>query len=259
MQGRVLRALVPALAMLVVPASASAMQSQFITTKKGIQEPLKVRGASGTEGEQTLYLAPFTVACQAARVSGEPAPGYFMLRNYIKLSRCTTTVSAGEETLTLPAKVNEAIDAFYKGDGTSSWVNPVNVTIPSLKCTIEIAEGARLHNATTGTGGGSAKVPYVPLTVPNRNLREFPSGYQKRLEIDNHQVGLSYSFAGGCANLQPPSQPGEYVGKTVEEASGGNLEFVPGAEYEQVQNEKGAGEEGGPEHEEWNLEKVGGS
>lgn len=267
MEGRGIRAAVVVLAMLAMPAAASAASgSRFITTKKGVEEPLQVRGGSGTEGEQTLDLPPFTVSCAAAQVKGEPSPGYTMLRNYIKLSRCSTTLGAGEQQLTVPAKVKDTIDAFYKGEGDSSWVDPVDVQIPSLKCTIVIPEGAELRNdyiasdAGSGAGKGPAS-PYEAVSVPTRNLRDFPSGYQQALEIIARQVGLDYSFEGGCAGLEPAKQ-GSYSGTTVEEALDGDLRFLPGSEWSKIEN-KGEEEEpfseGETVSEGWNIEKVAGS
>jgi len=251
------RAAMVAVGMLALaPASASAASSQFSTTSQGVQQPLHVRGASGSFGDQELSLPPFSVFCAAARATGEPGPGYTQLHNDIKLSRCATAVRIGEQSVTVPAKVKSVIDLFYKGDGDSSLVNPVVVVIPALKCTITIAEGAQLQNAysgsLTGKGAGKATLPYENITVPARDLRDFPTGFQHRLQIENDQVGLLYSFAGGCANLQPASQ-GSYSGSMVEEAIHGNFEFVPGSEWNQIENSEEEPPEG------WDIEKVAGT
>ena len=252
MQGRGRRVLLLAIGALAVPSSASAATSQFVTTKLGAEEPLAVRGASGSEDAQTLSLPPFTVSCAAMHAIGGPAPGYAALRSSIRFSRCTTTVSAGEQAVTVLARVKGAMELFYKGDGNANLVNPFEVQLPSLKCRIAITEGAQLHNLYTektgvgGAGEGKVTLPYRNLTVPTRNLRWFPGGYQQRLEIDNKQSGLSYSFAGACANLQPGV--GTYSGVTNEEAAEGDLEFLPGSEWNQVENREeegpGPGEEG---------------
>jgi hypothetical protein len=206
-----------------------------------------VRGASGVFGEQELNLPPFRVFCAAARATGEPAPGYTELRNDIKLSRCATGVRVGEQSVTVSAKVRSPLDLFYKGDGDASLVNPVQVDVPSLKCTITIAEGAQLSNEYTGSGAEKGALPYENLLVPTRDLGDFPIGYRRELEIHNDQVGLAYSFAGGCANIQPSQ--GTYSGSIVEEAIRGDFWFIPGAEWKK-------NEEGPPEG--YNLEKVTG-
>lgn len=92
MRGRALRALLVMSAALAVPASASAAQSQFVTAKRGAQEPLQVRAVGGTYAKQQLSLPPFLVACAAAHTTGGPGPGYTQLKNDVKLSRCTASV-----------------------------------------------------------------------------------------------------------------------------------------------------------------------
>jgi hypothetical protein len=222
--------------MLALPASASAASSQFSTTFRGTQEPLKVRGVSGTYAEQKLSLPPFSVTCAAAHMTGGPSPGYTELKNDVKLSRCTTSVPVESQSITAPAKVNAPLNLFFKGDGDAELVNPVEVSIPGLKCTIQIAEGAALRNEFMN-GGEEPQLPYGDFSVPVRNLRDFPSGFQNRMQIDADEVGLSYSFEGGCANLTP--QEGAYSGLLDLEAVHGNLEFIPGAEWNRVVNNGG--------------------
>jgi hypothetical protein len=88
-------------------------------------------------------------------------------------------------------------------------------------------------------GGGEGQIanPYENISVPTRNLHAFPSGYQHKLAVHNRLTGMIYTFSGGCANLTPGI--GIYSGTTIEEAIGGNLEFVPGAEWELVKNNEG--------------------
>lgn len=236
MRGRALRALLVVAAVLALPASASAAQSQFITAKRGVVEPLQVRAASGTYAKQQLSLPPFLVSCAAAHTTGGPGPGYTELRNDVRLARCTASVPLESQSVTIPARVKDPLNLFFKGDGNAELVNPVEVSIPGLKCTIEIAEGALLSNAFTN-GGEEPVLPYGNFAVPVRNLRDFPSGFQLRMQINADEVGLNYAFEGGCANLTP--EEGAYSGLLDEEAVHGDFEFVPGSEWNVVKNQGG--------------------
>jgi hypothetical protein len=228
MHGRSLRVALAVVGALALPASASAATpSKFITSKQGDVEPLAARGSSGTGGEQALHLAPFDVSCRVARSTGGPSPGYTELRDDVKLSRCTTSVEAQGQPVTVPAKVKGVMDLFHKGNGNAELVNPFLVIVPSLKCTISIDEGTELRNALVNSEGELVD-PYENVTVPTRRLHAFPSGYQRKLAIHNALLGLTYSFSGGCASLTPSE--GAYSGTTAEEAVGGDLEFVPGPE-----------------------------
>lgn len=242
MHRRSLRAALAVVGALALPASASAATSQFISSKEGTQQPLAGRGSSGTGGAQTLELPPFRVSCQAARSSGGPGPGYAVLRDDLKFSRCTTSVEAQGQNVTIPAHVKGVVDLFHKGDGNAELVNPFTVLVPSLKCTIAIDEGAELHNIytePTGGGGGEGEIanPYENISVPTRNLHAFPSGFQHKLAVHNRLIGMTYAFSGGCANLTPGI--GQYSGTTIEEVLGGDLEFVPGSEWNVVKNKEG--------------------
>ena len=240
MHGRNLRAALVVVGALAVPAGASAATSQFISSRHGNPEPLAGRGSSGTEGAQTLDLPPFTVSCSVARSTGGPGPGYTQLRDDVKFSRCTTSVDAEGQNVTIPARVKGAMDLFHKGNGNAELVNPFEVLVPALKCTIAIAEGSELHNIyaePTGGGGGEGKAganPFENIAVPTRNLNGFPSGVKHEIVVHNRLIGVSYSFSSGCSNLSPGV--GTYSGATVEEAVGGDLEFVPGSEWSRVEN-----------------------
>jgi hypothetical protein len=227
MYRRGVSAALAAVGALMLPAGASAASSQFISSKHGNQEPLAGRGSSGTGGEQELHLSPFNVTCNVARSTGGPGPGYTELRDDIKFSRCTTSVEAQGQPVTVPAKVKGVMDLFHKGDGDAELVNPFQVIVPALRCTIAIDGGAQLRNVLVDEEGETVD-PYQNILVPSRNLRGFPSGYQRKLAIHNALLGFSYSFAGGCANLTPAE--GAYSGTTVEEAIKGDLEFVPAPE-----------------------------
>jgi hypothetical protein len=242
MHGRWLGPLAAAICSLAMAAPAQA-SSEFITSKLGQEEVLKVRGASGTGGEQQLVLGPFTVSCRAARVSGSPGPGGHELRNETKLSGCTSAVTAGSEELPVPAKLKDPLVLGYDAStGGAELVNPVTVALPSLKCTISIEEGPLYYPPGGGVGAGAGKIPFVDISVPTRRLHDFPSGFQHILEVESFERGLSYSFGGACAGM-PAGEEGEYLGTTAEEAVHGDLEFIPGAVWPEgwniVKNKEG--------------------
>jgi hypothetical protein len=219
-------------------SATSAVAGEFVVSKEG---PLRV--VSGTAGEQQFEVGPFTVECTAAKGSGVAST--VTISAEVKFSHCQDSVQIGGQPLVSKAAIKGHV-GFVWGTLGSVEIKGLSITVADPRCTIVMGELEGLD-----TGGGGARftafgaAAYSNLSEPARNLRLFPSGYQKEMSLTSEATGVEVHYEGGCAGL-PASEEGVYTGTFVAEIAGGDLEGKgEGSGWNKIENEDGHKSVGG--------------
>lgn len=226
-------------------AAASATTSQFVASAGSETGALATKGAAGTAGHVELELPPFTIECAQARTQGSVVDQATSLTDAVKPSRCTTEGEFGGEPVPVAAKFENALALEYSATSEGAKL-PAGTTIDikAIKCLIHI-EPSELRNAYEAfdpeTGEVEPESAFANESTPTTKLGPFPTGFQRRISIDNDQRGISYGFSGSCGDL-PEGDEGAFKGALFDEVPKGNLEFRrgsgEGSEWSKIKNKQ---------------------
>jgi hypothetical protein len=225
---------VSAVASALGATAALASVSEYVATEGTQTGMLTTKGASGTAGHQQLQLGPFTISCEKARSHGSVQDHATSMLDTVALSGCTTTGDFGGQPLPVAAKFENPLELRYlASNGGTELLSGVTIDVKAIKCVIHLSPSELVN------GLEEEEEPAIPFTnelATSTKLKTFPTGFQKKMSIVNHQNFIEYGFTGSCAAL-PSGEEGVYSGTLSDEVTRGNLEFVPGqSEWNKVKN-----------------------
>jgi hypothetical protein len=206
-------------------------------------EPGKSR-TRGLEGElQEFKFGPFHIQCEKATGKGEvTAKQSKTLFTAVTFGRCTTLarLEAGEKPLIhLATHFVHPVDFEYHANGFAEsgsesesemrLVNPgtVILKVNSIKCTINWPAQTIPVKAISKPEAEYSFVTYTneEVSTEGKNLRHFPSGFEKEIVITNALKKMEFSFEGGqCEEFaKKEGKSGTYKGSLKALILNGNL------------------------------------
>ncbi len=258
-----------ALAVCAAPAGAHQFTASRLPKPLSEEEPGKTKGFStgstslgGTERPQEFKFGVFNIFCTAkasAKTIDEGAISWATSQTFateVKFEKCLTKTDfngfiAGTKTTfnvnpetrkSEPVKFVYHVNGFVElgteetesevevGSGTASF------SIAGKICKIDWPAQTVPAKAVTKPNEPYSAAVYADTEVPveEKELRKFPSLFQKRLVITNEFKGMQWSFEEGqCigeggfeeAAKQESGKTGLYKGAFEEQVAGGNLSF----------------------------------
>jgi hypothetical protein len=258
-----------ALAAATVPAMASQFTASRLPKPLSETEPGKTKGVGtgstelgGEERSQELKFGIFHIVCAAktsAKTVGEGAVSWStspIFATEVKFEKCLTQNSFGG--FVTGAKTSFNVNPETKKSEPVKFVYHVNGFVElgagEVESEVEVGSGT----ATFSIAGKVCKIAWPRQTVPAKavqkpaesfsaavysnkevpveakELRKFPSLFQKRLVIANEFKGMEWRYEEGqClgeggfeeAAKQEEGKTGLYRGTLEEEVQGGNLGF----------------------------------
>jgi hypothetical protein len=218
----------------LLATAGSAPANEFVAAPEAL-----TRGGSGTEHEQEFNFGPFQIQCSAARSKGSASSTFLLVTT--RFSKCATTDNFGGQALPLKTHFNGALGLLYGDTGFAGLASAPEITIGAIKCTILLGKESA-GSSSGGAGAGKVEVDlggasFSNVTVPTRRVKQFPTGLQNGLMIDNEIEGIPFEYSGSCASFGDGEETGSYFGTVWDEAAGGDLEFVGGGEeWNRVKN-----------------------
>jgi hypothetical protein len=214
--------------------STSAIAAEFQASFTG-----KTRGKNFEETAQVFKFGGVKVTCLAAKESGEALVGpKKMLFDEVKYSKCSTEAKLGGNPIYLKTKFLTPIDYEYHSNGFAevggssesevALVAPsaIELKISSIQCIIEIPAQTVPVKAEKKPNGEYSAVSFSTEEVETKNKKVFPSGFQKKLLIENALKGIEYIFTGGqCSEFKKTEGKGTYEGPLLDELIKGDLWF----------------------------------
>jgi hypothetical protein len=223
--------LVCALAVMAVPALAAEFHSS---------SPGKTRGKAFEETPQEFRFGALKINCAKAVASGEmlttASPTFF---TSVKYRGCLTEAKIGPNPIFLKTIFKTPVSYEYHHNGFAELggenENEVALTAPtsveirinSIQCVIELPVQTVPALAEKKPNGTYSAVSYETEEVPNAHKKAFPSGFQKKLRIENGLTSVKYAFvAGQCEEFEhPEGSGGKIKGSILEERVGADLWF----------------------------------
>jgi hypothetical protein len=206
--------------------AGSALANEFVAAPEA-----STRGGSGTEHVQEFNFGPLQIQCNAARSKGSASSTSLLVATHF--SACSTIDHFGAQTLPLKTHFKGALALVYSDTGLVGLASAPAITIGAIKCTIvPFAEGP--GSASGGAGAGKVEVDLVGasfsnVAVPTRKVKQFPTGVQHGLMIDNEIGEFQFRHSGSCAGFGSGEETGSYSGTLWDEGIGSNLEYVNGS------------------------------
>jgi len=215
--------------------AAPAVAHEFIASSVGALKGVGV-------GEQYFHFGPFKITCLGAKSEGNitatVSPKLFV---QTKFKECTfpTYPSAGnkEDVIYLRAKFLTPVDFEYHAGGAieSGSENEeeekllggtIELKLQAAKCIIAWPEQIFPARAKNPEGEFPAAT-YSNEEVATKKLKEFPSGFRRRVLISNELKQISYELLEGqCEGFtKTEGKVAGYTGKLREERTDGSLEF----------------------------------
>lgn len=219
----------------LLAVAGSALANEFVVAPEA-----STRGGSGTEHEQEFNFGPFQIQCSAARSKGSASSTMLLVAT--RFSKCSTIDHFGAQTLPLKTHFKGPLGLLYSDTGFVGLASAPAITIGAIKCTIVPGEESS-GSSSGGAGAGKIEVDlggasFSNVTAPTRKLKQFPSGVQHGLTIDNEIEEIPFEYSGSCAGFGGGEETGSYSGTLWDEGVGGNLEFVGGSgeEWNRIKN-----------------------
>jgi len=243
MRVRLTTVLVIAVCALCASATA-AMATEFKANAVGKtfseESPGKLRGAGS--GPQEFKLGIFTFTCEAATSKGAITGGSTSkLFVHVRFRGCWTNLlpEKSHERLSFKVAFRGGFDIEYSSNGAAengaestsevALVNPSPVTavVGGTGCIISWPP-QRITNAGVKDPGPYTAATFTNQEVANGKIKQFPSGFQHKLEIHNEFLHLFAETEGGkCEEVEKTeSKVGYYKGSLLEEVIAGNLEAL---------------------------------
>jgi hypothetical protein len=226
---------------LVAAVASGASAAQFIASKgKTTTGSFDVRGAAGTEGEQTLTAGGTPVKCAVSHGKGTVTVPAGVLLASLSFSHCTAEVRAGGIKSTVKVAVGGALEIEYLPEGAVRVLRGVTLHLPALGCTFDLA-GLKEVGFDKQIGGEEEPrllpeaATYANEKVSTSHLSTFPTGFQDKLALTSGvlmqdtlvepsrceaEEGGSSSSGAGAGKV--PAGAG-YSGTIPLEVSGGDL------------------------------------
>lgn len=269
-----LAAALGALAISAAPATAGQFAASRLPKPLSEVEPGKTKGVStgsnalgGEERSQEFHFGQYHILCSAKGLAKTVAEGAVSwstsptLATIVKFEKCLAKVDVEGVYEGITAKFNwnpetkkvEPIKFVYHENGfvelgsgeTESEVEvgsgTASISIAGKLCKIDWPRQTVPAKAVKDPNETFSAATYSNKEVPvaEKELRKFPSGFQKRLVIANEFKGMEWSYEegqclgeGGFETIakKTEAKTGTYSGSLEEEIVGGNLSFETGAE-----------------------------
>ena len=202
-------------------------------------EPGKHRGVG--RGVQDFKFGAFHIQCQSAKAKGlvgkEVSKTLFVS---VKYKSCVALARVGNQPITLKATFKTPWDFEYHANGFAEISGeseselkivkggPIVMTVPSIKCTIEVPAQTVPLKAEKKPEAEYGDVTYATEEVPASG-KHFPSGFQKQLVINNNLKKMEYELSEGqCETFKKTEgKNSSYTGTLVEQIKNGNLSEGP--------------------------------
>lgn len=191
--------------------------------------PLKLKGKG--VGPQEFVFKKIHTTCQAAKVTGSvPSAKSKTISLTIAYKECTTG------PIVIWGKITEVGMKFLNRSEYTLHFNgfveneeEVEMKSQYLKCLVSWGSGVIPEKANEKPNLEYGAVLYKNETVPNDNIKHFPSGYQHKLMITNqfkgHELEWAEEGGGACEELElAEGEVGRYNGKLLVEVPSGNIE-----------------------------------
>lgn len=206
--------------------ATDALASEFVADSGGkTVTAIDTKGKTGTEGKLRFGAGPYRITCEKATSQGYAEPN--ALFDSVKYASCVDAAGPGQPK-SLPAVVPSPVEFEYSPDGFARLLTPLTIEIKAFKCTFEIRP----------TEEPVETVGFVNEKAATAKLKQFPSGFQHRLLIENELEYLTASTTQECAEgnegkngegsgkagLEGPAVVAAYVyGTLADEAVDGDL------------------------------------
>jgi hypothetical protein len=215
--------------------ATSAMSAEFVASKTG-----KTKGKNAEESEQVFKFGAIKTKCLRAIQSGEVIEGKSKtIFDHVKFTKCTTEAKLGGQPIFLKTRFLTPIDFEYHSNGFGeiggSSASEVKLVAPSsiemkinaIKCVIEVPAQTVPAKAEKKPEGEYSAVSFSTEEVATTKLKLFPSGFQKKLLIENNLAQIEWSATEGqCTEFtKTESKSGKYTGTLLDELVKGDLSF----------------------------------
>jgi len=216
-------------------SATPALAHEFIASHPG-----KTRGKAFNGSVQEWTFQNIKVACLAAMTKGAVnSTNSKTLYDEVRYSKCATKARVGSEEIDLHTTFKTPVDFEYHANGFAelgaestaevALVTPsaIELKIPSIKCTIEIPPQTIPVKAETKPNGEYNAVGYKTEEFETKQIHRFPSGFQKKVEIENALTKIEWIFTEGqCHEFKKTeAKNGIYKGNLIDEVIGGDLSF----------------------------------
>jgi hypothetical protein len=214
--------------------ATSAIAEEFHASSTG-----ETRGKNFEETPQTFKFGSIHITCLKAAEKGEVLAGPKKeLFDSVKYGKCSTEAKLGANTIFLKTAFLTPIDFEYHSNGFAEFggsseselkliaPSSVEIKIPSIRCVIEIPPQTIPVKAVKVPEGEYSAVSYFTEEYPTTNKKVFPSGFRKKLVIENELKGINYEYTEGqCSEFEKTEGKGQYIGPLLDERVGGDLWF----------------------------------
>jgi hypothetical protein len=215
--------------------TTSAMSMEFVASKTG-----KTRGKNAEESEQVFKFGAVKTTCLRAVQTGEVLEGKSKtIFDHVRYSKCTTEAKMGGNPIALKTRFLTPIDFEYHSNGFGeiggSSESEVKLVLPgsielkinAIKCVIEVPAQTVPVKAEKKPEGEYSAVSFSTEEVESKKLKVFPSGFQKKLLIENNLKKIEWvATAGQCTEFtKTEAKSGTYTGLLLDELVNGDLSF----------------------------------
>ncbi len=256
-------ALTGALAITAAPAVAAQFTASRLPTPLSELEPGKTKGVGigsselgGTERSQEFKFGAFRMVCAAKTAAKTIAEGAVswstseVFATEVTFSKCLTktTFSGFVTGLSTSFNKGEPVKFVYHANGFATLGSGpapseaevgsggATITIANKVCKIDWPRQTVPVKAITQPNGSYSSAKFSTIEVPTteKQLKKFPTGFQKRLVIADEFKGMEWNYEEGKCLGEGGFEEGaekeegksaSYVGSLEEELAGGNLSF----------------------------------
>jgi hypothetical protein len=202
-------------------------------------EPGKSKGLN--VGIQDFKFGAFHIQCESAKAKGRV--GFQVSKTFftsVKYKGCKALAKVGNQPITLKAQFKTPWDFEYHANGFAEIGSeseselrllkggPIVMTVPSLKCVIEVPAQTVPLKAEKKPEAEYGDVKYANEETPASG-KHFPSGFQKQLLITNNLKKIEYELSEGqCETFKKTEgKNSSYSGTLKEQVVNGNLSEGP--------------------------------
>ena len=216
-------------------STTPAVAHEFIASFPG-----KTRGLAFNGSLQEWKFKDLLVTCKVAVTKGSVnSTNTKVVFDTVRYNKCDTKAHIGNEPIHLKTRFKTPVSFEYHangfaelgGESTSevSLLTPTSIelTIPAIKCLIEIPPQTIPVKAEKKPNGEYTAVGYTTEEFETKKLKKFPSGFQKKVLIENALKNVEYTFVEGqCSEWKKiEGKNGMYKGTLLDELIGGDLSF----------------------------------
>ena len=214
--------------------STSAMAAEFHASFSG-----KTRGKNVEEAPQAFKFGSVNVTCLKAWETGEVLAGSSKtLFDKVTYGKCTSEAKMGGEPIHLRATFKTPIDFEYHANGYAEFggssegelkletPGPIELKIGAIQCMIEIPPQTIPVKAINRPDDPYSSVTFATEEFKYTNKTLFPSGFQKKILIENSLKAIEYeATAGQCSEFTKHQGKGTYNGAFLDELIKGDLSY----------------------------------